>query len=147
MRTRWVSLLAFLIGCDSLWASSLIPNPDRCDVSPSVCPTGQVCDTSTGRCVAVPSPDSTSNRCGTPWRTTSGAFSFQAKPLLVSMGTDGDLVGVALADVDGNQVPDLAAVSASMKLWSYLGAGDGQFTAHATSTLTGTAGMLRLADA
>ena len=146
MRIRSCLLLVGLLGCDSLWRSSLIPNPERCDVTPTVCTADQVCDASTGSCVSPSSPDGGAGRCGVRWQSSPASASFQSQSLLVSMGSAGDLVSIGLGDLDGNGTLDLAAVSDSGSLWSFLGAGSGAFSALTSASLSGTAGQLRLAD-
>jgi hypothetical protein len=139
-------LLAGLSSCDALWMSSLVPNPLRCDVTASVCAPEQVCDLSSGTCVDARADDGHSTHCGRPWRTGSAAASFQRFSTLVSTGTAGDLVSVSLGDLDGNGIPDLAAVSDAGTLWAYLGSGDGQLTLRGSESPGGSAGLLRLAD-
>lgn len=145
MRRGLGLLLVAMLGCDALWSSSLIPNPQRCDVTPSVCAASEVCDVGSGLCKAAVVPGAT--RCGVAWRTGTAAASFQTTTTLVSTGTAGDLVSIALGDLDGNGRLDLAAVSDAGTLWTYLGSGAGQLASLGTASIGGTAGLLRLADA
>lgn len=145
MRNSLWIVLAGALGCDSLWSSSLIPNPQRCDVTPDVCPQGHVCDAATGRCLATTAA-APSARCSPPWRTAQSPAGFAGSAFVVSMSTVEDVVSIALGDLDGSGTLDLAAAGNQGTLWSFLGTGTGQFNAHNTNNLGGPASLLRLAD-
>lgn len=145
---RLACILFFLsaIGCESIWSTSLVPNPERCEVSLAPCPAGLVCDSRSGRCASPINSQTAGSRCGTPWRTGSAAASFANHMIPVASGQGGDLVSISLGDFDGDGQLDLGAVSANTTLWSLRGGGDGQFSPLGMSSAGSSPRMLRMLD-
>lgn len=146
MRLASLMVCLCLLGCEALWNTSLVPNPERCDVSPEPCGTGLVCDSSSGRCVSPLNEPSTSPRCGVPWRAGQAAASFQLRPLSVATSTGADLISISVGDLDNDGHVDLGAVSLNTTLWSFRGSGDGSFVPLAMGSGGSSPRMLRLVD-
>lgn len=146
MRRAWLLLCLCVLGCESLWTSSLVPNPERCDVSGAPCAAGLICDNGSGRCVSPFASPTADLRCVSAWRTGTAPASFQNFSLPVASGTGGDLVSIAIGDLDGDGRLDLGAASLNTTLWSFRGSGDGQFTPLAMNSAGSSPRMLRLLD-
>jgi len=146
MRLAWALACLCTVGCDALWSSSLVPNPDRCEAGLIQCPAGLVCDSGNGRCVSPVNQATAAPRCGSPWRTGTAPASFQNLSLPVATGTGADLASIATGDLDSDGQIDLAAVSLNTTLWSFRGSGNGQFAPLAMGSAGSSPRMIRLVD-